>query len=253
MYHVLMENITKRDIFDRTELLYGDSAMAALAEARVILFGVGGVGGWCAEGLVRAGIGHLTIVDADCVAVSNINRQIMATTLTVGRPKVDVMKERLLAINPFLDLQTVQARYSEENHAEFRLDDYDYVIDAIDSLRDKISLILHGSEVKGRLFSSMGAALKSDPARIRVAEFWQVKGCPLAAMLRRRMRRAETFPSHRFTCVYDEELLSNKGGHAAQEGSFTKAAVNGTAVHVTAIFGMTLSGLVVNDIVKRFE
>ena len=137
--------------------------MENVSKVKIILFGVGGVGGWCAEALIRSGVRHLTIVDADCVAESNINRQIMATTLTVGRPKVEVLRQRLLEINPEAEITALQKLYCEENADEFRLDDYDYVIDAIDSLKDKISLILRASERKGRLFSSMGAALWPQP------------------------------------------------------------------------------------------
>lgn len=244
-------NIPENEILARTALLYGDDVMEKLSSVRVILFGVGGVGGWCAESLIRSGIKHLTLVDADDVAVSNINRQIMATTASTGRPKVEVMKERLLEINPYCEINAVQKVYTEENHMEFKLDSYDYIIDAIDSLKDKISLILHASEKKGRFFSSMGAALKLDPTRVKVAEFWDVNGCPLAAMIRRRMRQRKTFPKYKFLCVYDDEVLENRGSGGVQEGSFTKAQINGTSVHVTAIFGMTLGGLLIKDIYDK--
>lgn len=243
--------------FARATLLCGEDVMENVSKAKIILFGVGGVGGWCAEALVRSGVRHLTIVDADCVAESNINRQIMATTLTVGRPKVEVLRQRLLEINPEAEITALQKLYCEENADEFRLDDYDYVIDAIDSLKDKISLILRASERKGRLFSSMGAALKMDPTRVKTGEFWEVQGCPLAATIRRKMRRTKRFPANRFTCVYDDELLPNRGdsekndGDGIQDGPIRKACINGSAVSVTAIFGMTLSGLIINDIYKK--
>lgn len=243
--------MTEKEIFSRASLLCGEDVMESISKVKIILFGVGGVGGWCAEALVRSGVSHLTIVDADCVAESNINRQIMATTLTVGRPKVEVLKERLLEINPHAEVTALQKVYCEENADEFRLDDYDYVIDAIDSLKDKISLILRASARKGRLYSSMGAALKLDPTRVRTGEFWEVEGCPLAATIRRRMRRNRTFPANRFTCVYDDELLPNRGSGGTQDGSFAKARINGSAVSVTAIFGLTLSGLIINDIYKK--
>ena len=199
--------------FARATLLCGEDVMENVSKVKIILFGVGGVGGWCAEALVRSGVRHLTIVDADCVAESNINRQIMATTLTVGRPKVEVLRQRLLEINPEAEITALQKLYCEENADEFRLDDYDYVIDAIDSLKDKISLILRASERKGRLFSSMGAALKMDPTRVKTGEFWEVQGCPLAATIRRKMRRTKRFPANRFTCVYDDELLPQSAGN----------------------------------------
>ena len=131
------------------------------------------------------------------------------------------------------------------------------MIDAIDSLKDKISLILRASERKGRLFSSMGAALKMDPTRVKTGEFWEGQGCPLAATIRRKMRRTKRFPANRVTCVYDDELLPNRGGgekdegDGIQDGPIRKACINGSAVSVTAIFGMTLSGLIINDIYKK--
>ena len=178
-----------KDIFNRAELLLGADVMERLASVRVILFGVGGVGSWCAEGLVRSGVRNLTIVDADDVVPSNINRQRMATVSTVGRSKVDVLKEMLLEINPEALIQAVKARFTEASAASFDLDSYDYIIDAIDALKDKASLILHATATSATFFSSMGAACKSDPSQIRVASFWDVRGCPLGAMLRKCLRR----------------------------------------------------------------
>lgn len=229
--------------------------MQAMSSARVILFGVGGVGSWCAEGLIRSGIGHLTIVDSDRVAPSNINRQLEATTLTVGRPKVEVLRERLLEINPEADISAIQGMYSEENWERFELGSYDYIIDAIDSLKDKVSLILRATATDATLYSAMGAALKIDPTAVRVAEFWQVRGCPLGAMLRKRMRKAGTLPSKKFLCVYDEQVLPNRGAQNIDSSSepniYHKAQTNGSLVHITAIFGMTLCGLVIQDIYKK--
>lgn len=227
--------------------------MEVLGEVRVILFGVGGVGSWCAEGLVRSGLTHLTIVDADRVSLSNVNRQAMATTRTAGQVKVEALRERLLEINPEAQVEVLQAVYSEENHQQFNLDSYDYVVDAIDSLKDKASLILRASESRARFFSAMGAALKIDPTRVRVAEFWEVRGCPLGAALRKRFRKAGTLPAKPFLCVYDDEVLPNLGDATLQqnEGSFNKAAINGSLVPVTAIFGFTLAGLILQDIYSR--
>ena len=132
---------SSKEIFNRAELLLGADVMERLAQARVILFGVGGVGSWCAEGLIRSGIGHLTLVDADCVAPSNINRQRMATVDTVGLPKVDVLRDQLLSINPEADIRTIQARFTDDSAASFDLASYDYIIDAIDALKDKAALI----------------------------------------------------------------------------------------------------------------
>lgn len=237
-----------REIFKRSSLLLGDDVMASLSCASVILFGVGGVGSWCAEGLVRTGIGKLTLVDSDSVNATNVNRQLEATCSTLGRPKVEAMKERLLDINPDAQITILRERYTRETAPSFKLEDYDYVIDAIDSLSDKIALILHASSLPGtKLFSSMGAALKVDPAKVEVAEFWDVRGCPLAALIRKKMRREGTFPKRKVLCVYDGEVLPNLGSDdsAPEEG---RAVTNGSVAPVTAIFGMTLAGLVIKDL-----
>ena len=214
-------------IFNRQSLLLGDEAMERIGEKRVILFGVGGVGSWCAESLVRSGIRRLTIVDCDKVCITNVNRQLQATTKTVGMVKVDVLRDR------------------------FHLDDYDYIIDAIDSLQHKANLILRATECNGKLFSAMGAALKMDPTKVQVAEFWKVQGCPLARAVRNKFKSIKKFPSKKFKCVYSPELLSNKGNPeiAANDKTALKPLVNGTVAHITAIFGFTLSGLVIQDIV----
>ena len=241
---------TSKEIYNRSELLLGADAMDRLAAVRVIVFGVGGVGSWCAEGLVRSGVTHLTLVDADCVAPSNINRQRMATVSTVGRPKVDVLKELLLDINPSAEITAIQARFTDETASSFELDSYDYIIDAIDALKDKAALILRATATKATFFSSMGAACKIDPTKVRVASFWEVRGCPLGAMLRKKLRKAKTLPSKDFLCVYDEELLENRGASTAlpEELKFDKAAHNGSLVTVTATFGFTLASLVIQDV-----
>ena len=239
-----------RVYLSRTERLLGAEALERLAKARVILLGVGGVGSWCAEGLVRSGVEHLTLVDSDCVAPSNMNRQLMATVSSIGRPKVEVLRERLLSINPEAEIRAIQATYSDENYQDFELDSYDYIIDAIDTMKNKISLILRASACRAKFYSSMGAALKTDPTRIRVAEFWEVDGCPLGSALRKKLRKEKTFPSKPFLCVYDAEQQPNRGtiDEAPSEG---KAVINGTMVHITAIFGFTLSGLVLEDIIRE--
>ena len=235
----------EKAIFRRSELLLGDEAMDCIAEKRVIIFGVGGVGSWCAESLVRSGIRKLTIVDSDHVSVTNINRQLMATTKTVGQVKVDVLKERLLNINPSAEITALQQIFSAETASEFCLEEYDYIIDAIDSLKDKALLILMACQTKAKFFSSMGAALKLDPTRIRTAEFWKVTGDPLARALRNRFKRDKTFPKHKFLCVYSDELLENKMPIDPDDKG------NGSIVHITAVFGFLLAGLVVQDVVKK--
>ncbi len=231
-------------IFRRAELLLGDEAMSRIAEKRVIIFGVGGVGSWCAESLVRSGITKLTIVDSDCVSVTNINRQLMATTKTVGQVKVDALKERLLTINPSAEITALQQVFNADSASQFGLEEYDYIIDAIDSLKDKALLILLACQTKAKLFSSMGAALKLDPTRIKTAEFWKVTGDPLARALRNRFKRDKQFPKRKFQCVFSDELLQNQKPIDPDDKG------NGSIVHITAIFGMMLAGLVAQDAVK---
>lgn len=259
--------------FGRIERLLGTDMLRRINSAKVIIFGVGGVGSWCAESLVRSGIQHITIVDSDRVSISNINRQLMATTKTVGKVKVEALRERLLDINPDAHVEAVQEIYSDENNALFHLEDYDYIIDCIDSLKDKYALILNACNTQATFFSSMGAALKIDPLAIRVAEYWKVRGCPLGAALRKKMKRAKVKPAHKFLCVYSEEVLENKGEVSEQKnvGNVTfddckkegredlmdhdwnnaKAQINGSLVHITAIFGNIIAGLVMQDIAGK--
>ena len=239
-------------IFRRAELLLGDEAMSRIGEKRVIIFGVGGVGSWCAESLIRSGIKHLTIVDSDRVSITNINRQLMATTKTVGQVKVDALKERLLTINPSAEITALQQVFTAETADSFQLDSYDYIIDAIDSLKDKALLILMATssplnrgDKRGGFFSSMGAALKLNPTKIQVAEFWKVKGDPLARALRNRFKREKVFPRRKFQCVYSDELLENKLPIDPNDKG------NGTIAHITAIFGFMLAGLVIQDAVGK--
>ena len=245
-------DITSLTPFHRSELLLGRDGMKALASKRVILFGVGGVGSWCAEGLIRSGVVHLTIVDSDVVSITNVNRQLMATMQTVGQVKVDAMKERLLAINPNADITAMQKVFCEETVGEFALDTYDYIIDAIDSLKDKALLIIKATQTKAIFFSSMGAALKLDSTRIKVAEFWKVNGDPLARAIRRKFKYKQIYPEKKFMCVYSDELLDNQEVDAVEivENNSSKKQVNGSLVHITAIFGFTLAGLVVKDTLK---
>ena len=262
----------EQQIFHRSRLLMGDAPLQRLHDIRVILFGVGGVGSWCAESLVRSGVKHLTIVDSDRVNISNVNRQLMATTETVGRVKVDALKERLLAINPEAEIIAVQDIYNAENAASFQLNEYDVIIDAIDSLAEKAHLLLTASRTNALLFSSMGAALKMDPTRIQVAEFMKVRGCPLGRALRKKFKHQKVHPAKKFLCVYSDEVLPNLGeaavdgyeptiaeNTATQEGredllshnwNDRKAQINGTTAHITAMFGFMLAGLIVQHFYK---
>jgi tRNA A37 threonylcarbamoyladenosine dehydratase len=262
----------EKGLFKRTELLLGNDIMDRIASQHIIILGVGGVGSWCAESLVRSGFKHLTIVDSDRVCITNINRQLMATSKTVGQVKVEALKERLLDINPKAEIEAIQQIYSLETSENFQLENYDYIIDAIDSLKDKAQLILDACRTKAVFFSSMGAALKIDPTKVQASEFWKVKGCPLAAALRRKFKRTKEFPARKFQCVFSEELLQNMGVNSScgtteclcpktltgpgnqklinHEWCSSKAQINGTTAHITAIFGFTLAGLVMKDVIS---
>ena len=210
--------------------------MKRIGAQRVIIFGVGGVGSWCAEALVRTGVKHLTLVDFDRVDVTNINRQLMATQQTIGQVKVEALRERLLTINPQAEITALCKLFDEESAPTFALDSYDFIIDAIDSLKDKALLIELACQTKAKFFSSMGAALKLDPTRVQVAEFWKVKGDPLARALRNRFKKQQRFPKRKFKCVFSDEPAQQVG------------EVKGSLVQITAVFGMTLASLVIQEI-----
>jgi len=263
---------TSKGIFQRTELLFGKEKMEEIARKKVIIFGVGGVGSWCAESLIRSGIHYLTIVDSDRICITNVNRQLHATMQTVGEVKTEALKRRLLEINPEAEITDIQKIYNKANHDQFDLDSYDYIIDAIDSLGNKVLLIREATRTKAILFSSMGASLKLDPTQVRVAEFWQVQGCPLGSKIRKYIRKGE-LPAKPFMCIYSEELLENRGSGSSSgtdkclcqkaksgvgdpelddhEWGSQKAVINGTVAHITAIYGFTLAGLVIQDIYRR--
>lgn len=260
----------EKAIFNRTRLLLGDDVMNEISSKKVIILGVGGVGSWCAEALVRSGVKNLTIVDSDRVCITNINRQLMATTSTIGMVKVEALKDRLLSINPKAKIETRQEIFSLESAESFHLEEYDYIVDCIDSLKDKVQLILIGTRMPGKFYSSMGAALKIDPTRIKVAEFWKIQGCPLARVIRKRFKRLKEYPAKKFMCVFSDEVLENRGEAAscgtekclcpkAMEGPgdsdlvnhewcSSKAQINGSLMHITSIFGITLAGLILKDI-----
>lgn len=257
-------------IFNRASLLLGNACMQRIHRARVIIFGLGGVGSWCAESLVRSGIHDLTIVDSDRVCVTNINRQLQATYSTIGQVKTEALKARLLDINPAARIQAVQKIYNQETEGEFDLDAYDFVIDAIDSLHCKVRLLYHASRSRATVVSAFGAACKLDPTRVRTDEFHQVKGCPLGSKLRKLMRRAHMLPEKEVMVVYSDEVLANAGQTSAcgsatclcpqaasgpgepallnHEWCSQKAVINGSLAHITGIFGLTLAGLVIQGL-----
>jgi tRNA A37 threonylcarbamoyladenosine dehydratase len=221
-------------MFTRTIQLLGEEGFRALQNARVILFGVGGVGSWCAETLLRTGIGHLTIVDFDKVDMTNLNRQIVATYDNIGRSKVFEMQKRLLKIAPKANIHAIELQYNADTADSFDLAQYDIVIDAIDMVDCKTLLLYRATQTGSKVYSSMGAGRKTDPRKIRTAEFWEVKGCPLARALRTKMKKNNLLPTSRIQCVYSEEISSSQG----------------TLAPIVGIFGMTLASLVINDLVS---
>ena len=238
------------EFFSRSEALLGQEAMEALQTKRVILFGVGGVGSWCAEALVRTGLMHLTIVDGDVVQESNVNRQVPATRETIGQPKALVLCERLKTINPEAEIRAVYDYYEADgktdSETDLCLEAYDYIIDAIDSVAAKTDLILCASRVRGaKIFSSMGAALRFDPTQVRVAELFDVKGDALAKAVRARMKKLDRHPSKKIRCVYSLEQAAVKA-----KGEGLEAKVKGSLMQVTAVFGCTLASLVVKDMMS---
>ena len=243
--------------FSRTALLAGDDMMSALARCSVLVFGVGGVGSWCVEALARTGIGRITIVDSDTVAESNINRQLPALADTVGELKVEVLRRRIARINPDCRVEALAARYSPASAADFAVESYDYVIDAIDSLPDKADLILRctapSSAPRCGFYSSMGAARRIDPSKIAVAEFWKVAGDGLARALRTRFRRSSTFPARKFQVVYSTESPLPQAGTFAAADAAAPRQPNGTFAHLTAAFGLRLASLVIEDLYRRYH
>jgi len=264
-------------LFHRTAMLVGKPAMDRLASIRVALFGVGGVGSWTAEALIRSGVEHLTIVDSDDVCSTNINRQLQATTVNVGKSKVDELKKRLLEINPYATIDARHVAYTGRTCEQFDLKTFDYVLDAIDSLQYKVMLIERSLDAGTTVYSCMGAGAKLDPTQIKAGPLSRTRMCPLARMVRKRL--GKKCVNKDFLCVYSEEIpldptmetFCGTGkcacSHSAPpqiENSHTrtdddnnpdwcarKTQVNGTAVHVTAVFGFTLAGLVIQDVVKK--
>lgn len=278
----------ERGMQRRTELLLGKDNLEKIQKARVLIFGIGGVGSWCAEGLLRSGVRNITIVDSDRVCVTNCNRQLMATSRTIGEVKVEALRNRLLEINPDANITAYQKIYQAETADEFHMEQYDFIIDAIDSLKDKADLILRATALPKEItfISSMGAALRTDPFMVRKSEFWKVDGDPLARALRKKFKKNKTFPQRKFQCVYSEEkTMQNQGVNKAcgtggclcpkaklisgergtdtavydapgdqqlveHEWCSTKAQINGSLCHITATFGMAIAGMVINHIIE---
>lgn len=227
----------------RLALLTGEAAVERLHAARVIVFGIGGVGSWAVEGLVRSGVRDIALVDGDVICLSNVNRQLQATVGNIGRPKVDELRRRLESIDPAVQVATRQAVYTPDNADDFPLDRYDYVLDCIHTVAAKTELLARAAASPAKVFASMGAARKLDPTRARTASIWETRGCPLARIIRRNLR--ERGVQDDFQAVYSPEALALPP--ETDRDAATGKIVNGSAVHVTAVFGMILAGLVVRD------
>ncbi|MCL2442221.1 MAG: epoxyqueuosine reductase QueH [Treponema sp.] len=235
----------KKNLFERLGLLIGEEGINKLKNTHVLVFGVGGVGSWAAEALVRSGIGKIGIIDNDVICASNINRQIEATTLTIGLPKAATLKKRLLEINPECEVTAWDELFCRENADKFNIEKADYVIDAIDSLNHKLDLIeiVYNSGVV--LFSSMGMALKMDPSRIKTASIWKTDNCPLARHVRQGLRKRGF--SGDFTVVYSNEQPIK----TSEQPAPGQKPVNGSAVTVTASAGLMLASLVLQCVVTN--
>ncbi len=225
------------DFFARSEALLGTKAMETLRNTRVIIFGVGGVGSYAAEALIRTGLTHLTLVDGDTVQPSNLNRQLPATRATIGLSKVDALKARLLEINPDAEIGALPIMANGEWLKANGLN-YDYVIDAIDSVNDKTDLIIYATRARVKIFSSMGAALRFDPTQVTTGELMTIKGDALAKAVRARMKKLDLHPYKKVRCVYSTEQAQ-------------RCETRGSLMQVTAVFGLTLASLVIQDITNQ--
>jgi tRNA threonylcarbamoyladenosine dehydratase len=260
-----------QNIIHRSEMVLGTSAMEKLSRTRVIIFGVGGVGSWCAESLVRTGLNNLTIVDSDIICPTNINRQVQATSLNIGKSKVEELAVRLRSINPGAEITALHAAYDEASYSEFKLSSYDFVIDAIDSLRNKVSLLEQCVAGGITVYSSMGAGARNDPSRIKIDLIANTKNCPLARRVRKMLRDRNVFAdilcvysdeipvdpavetlcgTGDCACVYDRDNFCEENESGAVDWCSMKRQINGALVHITAIFGFMLAGLVIESIAK---
>ena len=232
--------------FSRTELLLGQEKMERLARVKVAIFGIGGVGGYVAEALARSGIGSFLLVDNDKVSLSNINRQIIALNSTVGRYKVEVMKERILDINPAAQVEMRQCFYLPENADEFDFGQYDYVVDAVDTVTAKLEIILQAKRAGTPVISSMGAGNKLDAAGFQVADIYQTSMCPLAKVMRRELKKRGV---KELKVVYSKEQPVQPGemleGEQPEEG---RRAIPGSVAWVPSVAGLILAGEVVKDL-----
>ena len=231
----------------RTRLLLGDEGMEKLKNARVAVFGIGGVGGYAVEALARSGVGALDLIDDDVVAPSNLNRQIIALQLTVGMPKVDVAAARIADINPECIVRTYRTFYAPDTAGQFDFSQYDYIIDAIDTVTGKIALIMQAQAAGTPIISSMGAGNKLDPTAFEVADIYKTSVCPLARVMRRELKKRGV---KRLKVVYSREEALTPVGEIEDDAVHKKRATPGSVAFVPAVAGLILAGEVVKDIVK---
>ena len=238
--------------FSRTELLIGQAALEKLQNSRVAIFGVGGVGGYVCEALVRSGVGHFDLIDNDTVSLTNINRQIIALHSTIGKLKVDVMKERMLDINPDVDVSVHPCFYLPETADQFDFSNYDYVVDAIDTVTGKIEIIVQADAHQVPVISSMGAGNKLNPAMMEVSDIYKTSVCPLARVMRRELKKR-----HIKHCkvVYSKEKAiqpsqaSLEKYGADSEENFTKKSISGSTAFVPSVAGLILASEVIKDLI----
>ena len=246
--------------FSRTELLLGKEAMERLSRARVAVFGIGGVGGYVCEALVRSGVGAFDLIDDDKVCLTNLNRQIIATRKTIGRYKTEVMRERILEINPDADVRIHQCFFLPENADEFAFEEYDYVVDAVDTVTAKLELVMKAKEKNVPIISSMGAGNKLDGSQFKVADIYQTKVCPLAKVMRRELKKRGI---RDLKVVYSEEppirpvedmAISCRTNCICPPGAQHKYTerrdIPGSTAFVPSIAGLIIAGEVVRDLVK---
>ena len=252
------------DIFSRTELLIGPEALERLHHCKVAIFGIGGVGSYVTEALARSGVGSFVLIDSDVVAASNINRQILALHSTVGRPKVEVMKERILDINPSAHVETLQLFLLPENTAAVLKPDWSYIVDAIDTVSAKIELAVQASAMRIPMISSMGAGNKLDPTRFEVTDLYQTSVCPLSKVMRRELRKRGI--EHLKVVYSAEEPLvpaSAESSSSAQpsgkipESELPRAPLKrripGSVAFVPSVVGLIIAGEVVKDLIQAAD
>ena len=249
--------------FSRTELLLGKDAMQKLSESRVAVFGVGGVGGYVCEALVRSGVGAFDLIDDDKVCLTNLNRQIIATRKTVGNYKVDVMKERILDINPNADVRIHKCFFLPENADEFPFGEYDYVVDAVDTVTAKIELVMQAQKMHVPIISSMGAGNKLDGSQFRVADIYKTKVCPLAKVMRHELKKRGV---KKLKVVYSEEMptrpiedmaISCRTNCICPPGAEHKCTerrdIPGSVAFVPSVAGLIIAGEVVKDLCRDYR